>query len=76
MRKLPIKIKELPSIKEVQGLFKKKPGALKKKPMKKLNGLRDITKETEQQECENIKLKEVKFSLKKCKCKWNCKWKS
>ena len=44
--------------------------------MKKLNGLRDITKETEQQECENIKLKEVKFSLKKCKWKWNCKWKS
>ena len=73
MGKQPIKIKELPSIKEVKKFWKKIWSNEKEhnEEAKWIEREEERTKETEQQEWEDIELKEVEFSLKKSR-----KWKS
>ena len=68
-----MKIKEPPSIKEVEEFLKKIWSNEKEhnEEVKWIKREEEGTKETEQQEWEDIKLKEVKFSLKKSQ-----KWKS
>ena len=73
MGKQPIKIKELPSIKEIKKFWKKIWSNEKEhnEEAKWIKREEERTKETEQQESEDIELKEVEFSLKK-----SHKWKS
>ena len=67
MGKQPIEIKEPPSIKEVEKFWKKIWSNEKKhnEEAKLIKREEERTKENEQQEWENIELKEVEFSLKK-----------